>query len=93
MRNEAKFKSFYTEATEFVKDKGVEVSEPRQRKVSWRLDDNWHTEYVVQSYEENLRVNFFYEVLDTILNEFQSRIKNILNIFREAAKTKNSYRF
>lgn len=49
----------YTEATEFAKDRDIEESEPRQKRVSWCLDDNWHTEYVVHSYEQNLWIISF----------------------------------
>ena len=41
MRNEAKFKLFYDEATEFADNVGIEISEPRARKISHRLDANW----------------------------------------------------
>ena len=70
MQNEAKFKLFYDEATEFADNVGIEISEPRARKISHHLDANWSVEHTPATYQDRLRV---YEVLDIILNEFQSR--------------------
>ncbi|XP_065895648.1 zinc finger MYM-type protein 1-like [Dysidea avara] len=80
MRNETKFKEYYDKAVEFAREKNVEVLEPRRRKVSRRIDENWQNEYS-SSYEESLRVGFYYEVLDIILNEFNYRFNQESRIF------------
>ena len=81
MRNEAKFKLFYDEATEFADNVGIEISEPRARKISYRLDANWSVEHTPATYQDRLRVCFFYEVLDIILNEFQLRFNQESRIY------------
>ena len=81
MRNEAKFKLFYDETTEFADNVGIEISEPRARKISHRLDANWSVEHTPATYQDRLRVCFFYEVLDIILNEFQSRFNQESRIY------------
>ena len=80
MRNETKFKDYYDKAIDFAREKDVEVSEPRRRKISRRIDENWQNEYT-PSYEESLRVSFYYEVLDIVLNEFNSRFNQESRIF------------
>ena len=72
MRTETKFKEYYDKAVEVAREKGVEVIEPRCRKVSRLVDENWQNEHTY-SYEESLRVGFYFEVLDIVLNEFTSR--------------------
>jgi len=81
MRSEAKFKLFYDDATEFANNMGIEISEPRARKISHRLDANWSTEHTHATYQDRLRVSFFYEVLDKILNEFQSKFNQESRIY------------
>lgn len=73
MRNERAFRNFYSEASELAEDIGIEVTETRPRKVSHRLDENWQSQHVMSGNEERFRVNFFYEVLDIILSEFDRR--------------------
>ena len=53
MRKETAFKTFYDEASKMATDMGVEVSEPRPRKISRCLDDNWQNEHIVVTNEEN----------------------------------------
>ena len=71
MRTETKFNEYYDKAVQIARKKGVEVIEPRRRKVSCRVDENWQNEHTY-SYEESLR-GFYFEVLDIVLNEFTSR--------------------
>ena len=73
MRKETAFKMFYDEASKMAADMGIEVSEPRPRKVSRHLDENWQNEHVMVSNEEKFRVTFFYEVLDIMVSEFERR--------------------
>ena len=73
MRTETTFKSFYTEASRMASEMDIQVAEPRPRKISHRLDDDWRNEHVMVSSEDKYRVTFFYEVLDTILSEFDRR--------------------
>ena len=47
--------TFYDEASKMATDMGVEVSEPRPRKISHCLDDNWQNEHVIVTNEEKLR--------------------------------------
>ena len=54
--------------------------EPRRRKVSCRVDDNWQNEHTY-SYKENLRVGFYSEVLDIVFNEFASKFSQESRIF------------
>ena len=81
MQSKAKFKLFYDEATEFADNVGIEISEPRARKISHRLDANWSVEHTPATYQDRLHVCFFYEVLDIILNEFQSRFNQESRIY------------
>ena len=80
MRNETKFKEYHDKAVEFAREKDVEVLEPRRRKVSRHVDENWQNEHT-PSYEESWRVGFYYEVLDIVLNEFNSRFNQESRIF------------
>ena len=73
MRKETAFKTFYDEASKMATDMGVAVSEPHPRKISRCLDDIWQNEHVVVTNEEKLRVDFFYEVLDIMISEFERR--------------------
>ena len=59
MRNKTDFQHHYDKA---ARERNVEVLEPRRRKVSHRIDENWQNESTL-SYEESLRVGFYYEVL------------------------------
>ena len=52
----------------------------RRRKVSRRLDENWQNEYT-PSHEKSLRVGFYYEVLDIVFNEFNSRFNQESRMF------------
>ena len=45
----------------------------RQRRVSRRMDENWENEHILLSNEDMYCVNFFYDVLDTILSEYDKR--------------------
>ena len=45
----------------------------RQRRVSRQVDENWENEHILLSNEDMYRVNFFYDVLDTILSEYDKR--------------------
>ena len=73
---------------------GIEISEPRARKIRHCLDANWSVEHIHATYKDRLHVCFFYGVLDITLNEFQSRfnqesrIKNILVLFGGFVKIK-----
>ena len=55
MRNATTFKKFYDEASKMADDLGIEVSEPRSRKVSRRLDENREKQNVMVSNEEKFR--------------------------------------
>jgi len=80
MRNEAKFKLFFDDATEFANNMGIEISEPRARKISHRLDAKWSTEHRNATYQDRLCVSFFYIDI-IILNEFQSRFNQESRIY------------
>ena len=47
MRNATTFKKFYDEASKMADNLGVEVAEPRSRKVSRRLDENRENQHVM----------------------------------------------
>ena len=47
MRNATTFKKFYDEASKMADNLGVEVAEPRSRKVSHRLDENRENQHVM----------------------------------------------
>ena len=55
MRNATTFKKFYDEASKMADDLGIEVSEPRSRKVSCHLDENREKQNVKVSNEEKFR--------------------------------------
>jgi len=60
---------------------GIEISDLRARKISHHLDANWSAEHTHATYQDRLRVCFFYEVLDIILIEFQSRFNQESRIY------------
>ena len=73
MRSEETFKKFFNEASKLAEEMEIEITESRPRKVSRRLDDNHKNEHVMVGIEEKLRITFFYEVLDIMISEFESR--------------------
>ena len=73
MRSEETFKKFFNEASKLAEEMEIEIIESRPRKVSRRLDDNHKNEHVMLGIEEKLRITFFYEVLDIMISEFESR--------------------
>jgi hypothetical protein len=73
IRTEEEFKSFYDRAVQLAEELGVEVKEPRQSKVSRRIDENFHNQHVVLSNEEKFRAELYYEVIDIMVLEFERR--------------------
>ena len=75
MRTEAQFKKIFDEAKKLAHDMPIDIQEmqPRVRKVSRHYDDNPETQHFITNTEEKYRVNFFNEVLDVMLSEFERR--------------------
>ena len=64
MRNEATLKKFYDEAVQLAEDLDNEVINPRAKKISRRMDENYHNLHRVSGNEENFRVAFYFQVID-----------------------------
>ena len=56
-----------------AEDLGIEVTEPRPRKISRRVDDNCHNQHTVSGNEETFHVTFYFEVIDIMMSEFERR--------------------
>ncbi|XP_011407856.1 PREDICTED: uncharacterized protein LOC105315057 [Amphimedon queenslandica] len=75
MRTEAQFNKIFDEAKKLAHDMPIDIQEmqPRVRKISRHYDDNPETQHFIINTEEKYRVNFFYDVLDVMLSEFERR--------------------
>ena len=71
MRNEATFKMFYDEAMQLAEDLDIEVIDPHARKISRRMNENYHNLRRVSGNEENFHVAFYFQVIDIMVSEFE----------------------
>ena len=75
-RNEADFKSYFDFAKGMSErnDNEVSIDDGRRRKrVSTRIDDNVNSQHHFQGIEDQLRVEFYYESLDCLLEQMEER--------------------
>ena len=71
-RNETSFHALWVKAESVADSIGVFYSQPRQRKVSKRIDENWATQ-VHLSGEEKSRSDFYYATIDLLLSALNTR--------------------
>lgn len=75
-RNEIHFKKMFDASIKACENEGIEIPSieaTRQRKVSRRLDENWLNEHQFGSIEAKYRVEFYYDIVDVILEQIDHR--------------------
>ena len=73
-RNEEKFHECFEMATSLAEMLGAEVPTVLLiQRVSQRLDQMWQTEYHHETVEDKHRVEFFYQVLDCMIEQIEQR--------------------
>ena len=77
-RNQEKYDEYWDRAESMAASIGVEVIAPRRRKVSSRIDAN-SANQTCFDFKQECRVEFYYEVIDLMLNALQSRFSIELN--------------
>jgi hypothetical protein len=71
-RNEKAFEDIWNKAESMADGIGVVYLEPRVRKISKRIDENWTTQ-VNLSNKDRIRVEFYYGTIDLVLSALRSR--------------------
>ena len=75
-RNEEKFHECFETATSLAEMSGADTSimlATRRKRVCQRLDMMWHTEYHHETVESKYRVEFYYQVLDSMTEQIERR--------------------
>ena len=82
LRNDSSFKQYYDNASSLSSELLVEVPtilSSRRRKVSRQLDDMWQNEHHHGTLESRLRVEFYYQVLDVMIEQIEQRFSQETN--------------
>lgn len=71
-RTDEQFEEFWVKATTMADSINVQFIEPRQHKVSKRIDQLWQTETSL-SHKDELRVNLYFDVIDLFVSALERR--------------------